>query len=307
MRVVFFGTGTFAVPALRAIAGDVILAVAQPARPSGRGKSVRPSAVEAEARELGIEVATPEKARAVEFVERIEALAPDALVVASYGQILSQRLLDAARIGGINLHGSILPRWRGAAPIQRAIEAGDPETGVTLMQMDRGMDTGDAIADVRTAIAPDETAAELSDRLALLGAGLLTEWWPRLAAGTYPRTPQPDEGVTLAPKLTKDEARLDLRDGAATIVRKANAFSPSPGAFLLTESGPAKLLRARLAEGTGRPGEILARRPLVVAAGEGALEIVEIAPPGGRRASGADWANGGRLRVGDALPVIIEP
>jgi folate-dependent phosphoribosylglycinamide formyltransferase PurN len=189
MRLVFFGTAEFAVPALRAVAEQTVLAVSQPDRPSGRGMGLKASPVKLAAQELGLEVATPQKCRAPEFVEQLESLQADALIVAAYGQILSQSVLDSVRRGGINLHGSILPKYRGAAPIQRAILEGETQTGVTLMQMDRGMDTGDVIAISRTPIGPDETYGELQERLAETGAELLFEWLERIVAGDYPSDP----------------------------------------------------------------------------------------------------------------------
>lgn len=301
MRLVLVGTGTFAVPALEALAPHVILAVAQPGRPSGRGLKVRPSAVEARAAELGIPVETPQKARDPEFVARIEALRPDALVVASYGQILSQRLLDSAIRGGINLHGSLLPRWRGAAPIQRAIEAGDPETGVTLMQMDRGMDTGGMIATVATPIQDEESYGELQDRLAIIAAEMAAEWMPRIVAGEYSALPQPEEGITLAPKLSKEEGVLDVSLSATVLARRVRAFTPSPGATLTTTRGVLRVHRATAVEGDGEPGVVLGLRPLVVACGEGALQLDLIQPEGKPRVGGSDWANGARLVPGTPL------
>jgi len=300
-RLIFFGTGTFAVPALRAVAADVVLAVAQPDRPSGRGMKLTPSPVKQAALELGIEVATPEKARAPEFVEQVRSLDADALIVASYGQILSQKLLDSARIGGINLHGSILPRYRGAAPIQRAILEGETETGVTLMQMDRGMDTGDMIDIDRTPIGADETYGELQDRLAVIAAGQLAEWLPRLVAGDYPRTPQRDEDATLAPKIERDETILDFHRPAEAEYRRFRAFSPVPGTSVQTQLGRIRLGQVRLGTGEGTPGEILRLDPLTIAFRQGSLAWLEIQPEGKKRMSGRDFANGARLRPGMRL------
>ncbi|RYG33279.1 methionyl-tRNA formyltransferase [bacterium] len=301
MRLVFFGTGSFAVPALRAMAEHTVLAVTQPDAPSGRGGLLTPSAVKLAALELGIPVETPERARAKEFVDRIAAMEADALLVASYGQILSERLLNSAKWGGINLHGSILPRWRGAAPIQRSVEAGDPETGITLMQMDRGMDTGDIIHIERTPIGPEETYGELQARLALLAAEMAVEWMPRILAGDSARTVQPEEGVTLAPKIEKAEAELKWEGDARVEHNRFRAFYPNPGPFLRTANGQWKLHSVRVAEGSGEPGEILALNPLTIALGTGALALEEVQPEGKKRMSGRDVANGARLRPGSRL------
>lgn len=304
MRIVYFGTGTFAVPALEVAAPHIVLAVSQPGRPSGRGLKVKPSPVETRARALGLDVATPEKARDPDFIARVRDLAPDLLLVASYGQILRPALLEAARVAPINLHGSLLPRWRGAAPIQRAIEAGDPETGVTLMRMDAGMDTGDTIAFARTPIGPDETAGDLSDRLAILAADLARDWLGRLAAGDFAAVPQPSEGVTLAPKIARDDARLNPRGDARTQYDRLRAFTPAPGAWIETEAGPLKIHAARLTTGTGAaPGSITldGDEPKLNLMG-GALALKVVQPAGKPRMMGRDWTNGARIENGQTLP-----
>lgn len=302
MHLVFFGTGEFAVPALERLAGRVVFAVTQPDRPSGRGMSLKPSPIKLAAARLGISVESPEKARAPEFVERVRREHADALVVASYGQILSQALLDSAARGGINLHGSILPKYRGAAPIQRAILNGESETGVTLMQMDRGMDSGDIIEIVRTAIGPDETYGSLQDRLALLAADLIDAWIERLVAGDYPRTPQNHERATLAPKVTKEEAELRFDRPAAEEFNRFRAFTPNPGPFMRLEGALLKLHRLNLHADSGEPGTLLAMNPLpLIAFQTGSLAIAEVQPEGKKRMSGRDWVNGMRLRPGHRL------
>ncbi len=303
MKIVFFGTGVFAVPALKVCAPYCVLAVSQPGKPSGRGLQIRPSAVEAAAREFGLNVATPEKARDPEFIARVRDLEPDLLVVASYGQILRQSLLDAARVAPINLHGSILPAWRGAAPIQLAIEAGDGETGVTLMRMDAGMDTGPMIDVVRTPIGGDEAAGELQLRLADLGAEMLSVWLPRLGAGSFEAVPQPEEGISLASKITREDAKLDPKGRGKAEYDRYRAFTPAPGAFLVTRLGTLKVHRARLIEGTdAASGDItLDRNGLVLAFAESSLVLDEVQAEGKRRTSGIDWANGARLKTGDNL------
>ena len=258
-----------------------------------------PSSVKLAALELGLPVETPDKARSPEFVESIRGLNADALIVAAYGQILPQSLLDSAKQGGINLHGSILPFHRGAAPIQRAILAGDPETGVTLMQMDKGMDTGDAIAIVRTPIGDDETYGVLQTRLAELAAGLIDEWVARVVAGDYRRTPQDHGRATYAPKVEKAEAELRFDMDAAEAYRRFRAFTPSPGAFMRTRYGSIRFRSVRLGTVEGPPGALLT--PDEVGFGGGSLRLLEIQPEGKRAMSLRDFANGVRLRVGESL------
>lgn len=302
MSVVFFGSSTFAVPALRAIADKVQLVVSQPDRPSGRGQQLRPTPVKAVATELGIEVQTPKRARASEFIEQIEARNPTLIVVAAYGQILPQRLLDAGRHGAINLHGSILPRHRGAAPIQASILAGDEETGVTLMQMDAGLDTGDMIEIARTPIGADETAGELHDRLAEIAGELLANRIDDLLAGQYDRVPQDDSLSTYAPKIEKEDARLDLSGEAALEYRKFRAFTPVPGCYLETSSGTLKVNKARYVEIQGSPGEVIeASQRLVVALSTGALELQTVTPEGRKPQSGAEFARTAQIQPGDCL------
>lgn len=302
MSLIFFGTGSFCLPALRELRSDVALVVTQPDRPSGRGMKMRPSPAKELAAEYGIPVETPEKSRAIDFVEKLEAMRPDALVVASYGQILSQRMLDSAKRGGINLHGSILPKYRGAAPIQRAIQDREPETGVTLMQMDKGMDTGDVIAIERTPIGPDETYGELQDRLAILAAGMARQWMPRIISGDYATVPQDSSQMTMAPKVDKAECELLVNGGALEEYAKFRAFTPAPGAYFRTQSGVLKISQARLGTGKGSPGVVISTGDgCEVALGQGSLILVEVQPEGKKRMSGRDFANGMRLKSGDRL------
>lgn len=302
MKLIYFGTGTFALPALRALAPHVALVVTQPDRPTGRGMRLQAAPAKLLAQELGLHVESPEKTRAPEFVARLRELDADALVVASYGQILSTAVLDSAKRGGINLHGSILPEYRGAAPIQRCILDGRTETGITLMQMDRGMDTGDMIEIVRTPIGPDETYGELQDRLALLAAEMAVAWMPRIVADDYPRTPQEGDRATVAPKVEKAEAELSFARAAKEEYDRFRAFTPAPGAFVRTTHGVLRLHSVRAAEGSGEPGTVLSVSPEpVVAFAEGALRLVEVQPEGKRRMSGRDWANGARIKAGESL------
>lgn len=302
MRLIFFGTGSFCLPALTALREHVVLVVTQPDRPSGRGMKMHSSPSKQLAIEYGIPVETPEKSRSVEFVEQLEALNADALVVASYGQILSQRMLDSAKRGGINLHGSILPKYRGAAPIQRSIQDLELETGVTLMQMDKGMDTGDIIEIERTPIGPDETYGELQDRLALIAAQMAVDWMPRIVTGDYTRTQQDSDGATMAPKIEKVECALNIAAEAVREYAKFRAFSPAPGAFLQTEQGVLKISQARLGTSSGAPGVVISTGDgCEVAFGQGSLILQEVQPEGKKRMSGRDFANGMRLKPGSRL------
>lgn len=301
MRIVYFGTSEFAVPALKALADSVVLVVSQPDRPSGRGMKLQPSPVKKVAIELGLPVETPEKARNPEFVDQIAALQADVHVVAAYGQILSVKLLETAVRGGINLHGSILPQYRGAAPIQRAIYNGDPETGVTLMQMAKGMDTGDMIAITKTPIGPDETYGELHLRLADIARDLAVDWIDRIVAGDYPRTPQNEEEATYADKVDRAETELSFERPADQEYNRFRAFTPSPSVFIQTNQGRLKLKQARLNSATGTTGKILALNPLTVAFQGGSLEWLTVQPEGKPEMSGTAWAAGKRLAVDDDL------
>lgn len=302
MSVVFFGSSPFAVPALQKIAPHVELVVTQPDRPSGRGHQLQQTPVKAAALELGLPVETPLKARSKEFIASIEARKPKLLVVAAYGQILPQRLLDAGEHGAINLHGSILPNHRGAAPIQAAILQGDKETGITLMQMDAGLDTGDIIKIARTDIDPDETAGDLHDRLATIAGDLLYQNLTNLLAGTYTREPQDDSLSSYAPKIEKSDAKLDLHADATAEYRKFRAYTPFPGAFFELESGTLKVNNARLVHGSGKTGEVLEIAPrLVIAMASDALELVTVTPAGRKPQSGSDYARAAQIVQGDCL------
>ncbi len=302
MKFVYFGTSEFAVPPLVAIASHVCLVVSQPDRPSGRGLKLTPSPVKQKALELGIKVLTPEKARDSEFVEFIQSLEADALIVAAYGQILSPALLAAAKNGGINLHGSILPMYRGAAPIQRAIQNGDLETGVTLMQMSKGMDTGDIINIVQTPIGSDETYGELLTRLSHLAAIQIAEWAERIASGNYPRKAQNEEWGTYASKIERSETELYFHEPEHVAYDRFRAFTPSPACFLNTSKGRIKLSQVRLrAVDVEQPGTVISVSPLLVGVGTGALELVALQPEGKPKMSGEAWANGQRIKVGDSL------
>ena len=282
MRLAFMGTPDFAVPALNALAdaGHALACVyTQPPRRAGRGKLRRPSPVHAAAAALGIPVITPESFRDPAVVADFAALEVDAAVVVAYGLILPEGALDAPRLGCLNLHASLLPRWRGAAPIQRAIMAGDSATGVCVMQMEAGLDTGPVLARKTTPIGPEDTARTLHDRLAGIGAALMVETLAALAAGAVSATPQPAAGVTIAAKIGKAEARVDWTRSAAELGAHIRGLSPFPGAWCEIGGERVKLLMARPEDGGGAPGgvsgEVLDDR-LLVACGAGALRLVTL-------------------------------
>jgi methionyl-tRNA formyltransferase len=286
MRLAFMGSPDFAVPALRAIHGaghDIAAVYCQPARPSGRGQAVRRCAVHVVADELGLMVRTPARLRTDSDAQAaFAALDLDVAVVAAYGLILPQAMLDAPRRGCLNIHGSLLPRWRGAAPIQAAILAGDKETGITIMQMDAGLDTGPMLLWQGVPIGPDTTTASLHDVLADVGAKLILE---ALESPPTP-VPQPADGATYAPKLSRDDARIDWTVSATVIDRRIRAFDSWPGTSTLLNGNPFKILAARLVDGSGAPGTVLDAR-LTVACGEGAIQLTRVQLPG-RAALDAD-------------------
>ena len=304
LRVAFAGTPEFARVALAALHGagfEIVLVLTQPDRPAGRGMKLQASPVKALALDLGLGVAQPRSLRlegrfaddARAARDALAAARPDVLVVAAYGLILPDWVLALPRLGCLNIHASLLPRWRGAAPIQRAIEAGDAVTGVTIMQMDAGLDTGAMLLERQLAIAPAETTGNLHDRLAALGSMLIVEALRRLAAGRLPPRAQPAEGTTYAHKIAKTEAEIDWRQPAATIERKLRALDPAPGAFSHLGGELVKFWRAQvMPERSGAPGEILEAGDagLVVACGSGALRVTQLQRPGGRRAPAAAFA-----------------
>jgi len=298
------GSAGFAVPALEALArsGQTIpLVLTQPPRPAGRGMSERRTPVHTAAERLGLPIATPATLREPGEQERLRALAPDLVVVAAYGLLLPEAVLAIPRLGCLNLHASLLPRWRGAAPIQRAILAGDRETGVCLMRMEKGLDTGPVYACRRTPIGPRETAGALHDRLAALAADLLLELLPAIAAGTAHPTPQPAEGVTYAAKIGPADQRLDFARTAVELDRQVRALSPAPGAWCLARGERLLVLEAEPVEGPKRaPGEIVAL-PLTVACGEGALALHRVQRAGRKAMSAAELQRGFPLPLGSRL------
>ncbi|MDG4648992.1 methionyl-tRNA formyltransferase [Roseibacterium sp. SDUM158017] len=300
MRVVFMGTPDFSVPVLDALvaAGHEIACVyCQPPRPAGRGKKERPSPVQARAEALGLPVRHPASLKPPEAQAEFAALDADVGVVVAYGLILPQAVLDAPRLGCLNIHASLLPRWRGAAPIQRAIMAGDDTTGVCIMQMEAGLDTGPVLLRRELAIGAEETAGQLHDRLSALGAEAIFAALERM--GALAPEAQPDEGVTYAHKIDKAEARVDWTQPAEGIARTIRGLSPFPGAWTLIGGKRVKLLGARAAEGVGAPGTVL--EGLTVAAGEGAVEITRLQPEGKPPMDAADWLRGARLAAGTRI------
>ncbi|WP_170361518.1 methionyl-tRNA formyltransferase [Ruegeria arenilitoris] len=276
MRVIFMGTPEFSVPVLDALvqAGHEIAAVyCQPPRPAGRGKKDRPTPVHARAEALGLPVRHPTSLKSPEEQAAFAALKADVAVVVAYGLILPQPILDAPRHGCLNIHASLLPRWRGAAPIHRAIMAGDAETGVCIMQMEAGLDTGPVLLRQATPIGPEETTAQLHDRLSAMGADLIVQALDRLPELTP--EPQPEVGVTYAAKIDKAEARVDWSRPAVEVDRQIRGLSPFPGAWTQIEGERVKLLASRLSDGQGMPGEVL-DDALRVACGTGAVELLRL-------------------------------
>jgi len=306
MRLVFAGTPEFAARALAALidAGhEVPLVLTQPDRRSGRGMQVSESAVKRLAGLRGLGIFQPSQLRDEPSLARIAAARPDALVVAAYGLILPQSVLDIAPHGAINIHASLLPRWRGAAPIQRALLAGDSRTGITVMQMDAGLDTGPILAQRSLEIAPDEDAGTLHDRLATLGAEMIVAELDAIASGHARPRAQPQEGVTYAHKLDKSETALDWERPALELERVVRAFRPSPGAQSQLRGETIKIWRAAVVRCRGRPGEVTAAESvgIVVACGEDGLAITELQRAGGRRLSAAELLRGWPIRIGERM------
>lgn len=303
MSVVFFGSSEFACPALKEVSSTIRLVVSQPARPSGRGLVAKATPVARLARELGLELATPARCRSEDFIQMVSDLAPDLFVVASYGQILPKRLLDIPKFGAVNLHASILPKYRGAAPIARAIEAGETETGVTLMMMDVGLDTGDVVAVDATPIGPEETAGSLHDRLSHQAARLLAGWLPVLLSGSPPRVPQDSSQASYAKKVERSETFLDFHNDAMREFNRWRAFHPKPGMRFATAKGgvTVSLLRPIVGD-IGASGTVVSTRPeLVVACSSGALSLLQVQPDGRKVMNGSDFANGARIVSGQNL------
>jgi methionyl-tRNA formyltransferase len=304
LNLVFMGTAPFAVPCLAALldAGHRVSAVvSQPDRPRGRGMKLQPSAVKALALERGLPVLQPEKASQPEFIEELRRLAPQVLVVVAYGQILRPAVLEIPPLGCINVHGSLLPELRGAAPIQWSIIRGYAETGVTTMYMDVGMDTGDMIYTAACPIQPHDTTIDLAERLAPLGAELLVKTLADLEAGVAPRTVQDSAQATYAPMLKREDGAVDWTRSAVEIRNRIHGCNPSPGGFTRRGEELIKLWRAEIVTGieVQAPGVVLDAAELVISTGDGALRLLEVQPENRGRLSGADYARGYRVQAGE--------
>lgn len=306
MRILFWGTPEFATPPLRALIGEgheVIAVVTQPDRPQGRSRSTLvPSPVKQVALEEGIPVLQPDRPRGDEFLATLRDLAPDLSVVVAYGHLLPQAVIDLPPHGTVNIHASLLPRWRGAAPIQAAILAGDAETGVSIMRMVLALDAGPVLLTARTPIEADETGGELTERLAELGAEAVVEAVTLLELGDLEARPQDDARSTYAPKIDRASARLDFARPAVEVARAIHAYDPRPGAWGILRETEVRLFGARvLPDRHGDPGEVLeiGEMGMVVACGSGAVGVEMVHPAGKRRLSALDWSQGRGVAVGD--------
>jgi methionyl-tRNA formyltransferase len=304
-RIAFMGTPAFAVPALEAChaLGEVVLVVTQPDRPKGRSHEPQPPPVKAWAQAHGLAVRQPEKLKATRFHEELARFAPDVAVVAAYGRILPPEMLAVPARGCLNIHGSLLPKYRGAAPIQWAVANAEPETGVCLMQMEAGLDTGPVIACRAIPIGPDDTGGSMHDKLSLLGADLLRSELLPFLAGERPSTPQDPAKATVAPMLEKGDGRLAFQLSARLAEARVRGFTPWPGAFTLVDGRLLKVLKAKVAQGRGEPGVVLAALPsgIEVACAEGSLLLLEVQPEGRRPMTAAQFLAGHPLAPGARL------
>ena len=311
LRIIFMGTAELSCASLNALEQQpgfsVVAVVTQPDRPKGRDLKVRPSPVKEIALAASLPVLQPERARNENFIAELRRLQPDLIAVAAYGQILPQSILDLPRFGCINVHTSLLPKYRGAAPIQWAILNGESETGVTIMKMDAGMDTGDILTQQATPIRAEDNAETLHDRLAKMGAELLVQTIPDYVAGKIQPRPQPGEGIIHAPKIKKEDGRIDWSQPARTTWNRIRAFTPWPGAFTFLPAQPNPLLlkiwQAEVVELAGAAGEILHadKTGITVACGQNALRVLSLQREGGRRMSAAEFLAGHALKPGQKL------
>jgi methionyl-tRNA formyltransferase len=306
MRLIFLGTPEFAVPTLERVVAaghEVLSVVTQPDRPRGRGQTPAAPPVKQAALRLGLPVYQPERVRRPEPVEFLRSLPVDAMVVVGYGQIIPQSIIDMAPLGIINVHGSLLPKYRGAGPIQWAILNGETRTGVTTMRIDAGLDTGDMLLKAETAIGPDENAVELGKRLAAMGAGLLAETLVRLAEGSIVPEKQDNAQATYAPLLKKEDGRIDWTRHAAAIHNQVRGLQPWPGAAATFRGQALHIWKSREWHGAaaGAPGTLASVKPPVVRCGTGALELIEVQLEGRKRMAAADFANGQRLADNESL------
>jgi methionyl-tRNA formyltransferase len=307
-KALFFGSPAFAVPSLDALHAIAHVAgvVCQPDKPAGRGLALKPPAVKVRATELALPVVQPTKLRTGEFAAWVRAHHVDVALVVAYGRILPKEVLDGPRLGCVNVHASLLPKYRGAAPIAWAVIRGETETGVTLMKLDEGMDTGPTFARVSTPIGPDETAGELGDRLARIGADAVREWLPRYVASDCPLEPQNDGNATGAPLLEKEHGRIDWTKPARVVHDHVRGTSPWPGAFTTGRSGTVKVNATRVVEGdrgAARAGEVVMadKTRVLVACGEGTVELVTVQPMGKRAMRASEWVMGRGVTEGDVL------
>jgi len=315
MNIVFMGTPDFAVPSLRALADAgyrIAACVTQPDRPKGRKGVLSPPPVKEEALGRGIPVLQPEKLKHPETLEALRALKPDLIVTAAYGKILPKAVLDLPPLGCINVHASLLPKYRGAAPIQHAIMDGETETGVTIMYMDEGLDTGDMIAWRKTAITDEDDAGTLFDRLSRIGAELLLETLPLIAAGKAPRVPQRDEEAVYASMLTREDEKIDWNDDHIRVFNRVRALRPAPGAYTLMGGDVLKIWRCRKAPefGSGTlPGTVVhvGRDGFAVQCGGGAVFVEQVQPAGKKAMPAGEFLKSGRLKPGDRLGAEVSP
>jgi methionyl-tRNA formyltransferase len=313
-RAIFFGSPTFAVASLDALhsIADVAGVVCQPDKPAGRGLALTPPAVKVRAAELGLPVAQPSKLKTGDFAEWVRGQKADVALVVAYGRILRLDVLEGPRLGCVNVHGSLLPKYRGAAPITWAVVRGETESGVTLMKLDEGMDTGPTFARVATPIGPDETTGELGERLARMGADAVREWLPKYVAGACILEPQDSAGATMAPMLQKDSGRIDWATRAQQIHNHVRGMSPWPGAFTTARGRSVKVHAIHVVAGERPPasaGEVIIadKSRVVVACAAGSVELVTVQPEGKRAMRASEWAMGRGVAEGEVLGASAPP
>jgi methionyl-tRNA formyltransferase len=314
MRIIFMGTPELAAVSLRRLIAspefEVVAVVTQPDQPKGRGLKLQPSAVKEVALQANLPVLQPPRARDENFIAQLAALQPDLIAVAAFGQILPKAILDLPRHGCLNVHTSLLPKYRGAAPIQHAILNGDPETGVTIMKMDVGLDTGDIITQERTPIAASDNSQTLHDRLANIGAELLARTIPQFVSGAIPQRPQPAEGVSYAAKIKKADGEINWTQPAPAIWNRIRALVPWPGAFTHLPGQPhphlLKIWEAQIADSSGEAGQVLQadKNGIVIGCGSGAIRITILQREGGRRLTAAEFLAGHPLKIGQKIGVV---
>jgi methionyl-tRNA formyltransferase len=301
MRIVFIGTGEIGVPTLRTLLNsehEVVAVVTQPDKRVGREQRIEPPPIKKEIAKTRIPILQPARIKDQQATEEIRDFAPEIVVVVAYGQILPRDVLEIPRLACLNLHASLLPRWRGAAPIQAAIAAGDCETGITAMYMDEGLDTGDILLQRRVEILPNDTGGSLHDRLAQIAPEALLESLRLVAAGNAPRIAQDNARATYAPKLKREHGMIDWSESAEAIERKIRAYNPWPGAFMKVDHQNLKVFSASVVDINGQPGEVLrSDKDLVVATGKGALSLAEVQLEGKRRMSAAEFLRGHRALI----------